>query len=237
MKRAFVSFFLLFSALILNAQTAKFYAKKLTFAKGASIENTRLEKAMEMQWLINGKLLRFGEDTIEVVPNKNKLDTIYFKRDTKMEWDTIICNIAEPKVYELVYNDCYGVFEVYSTKKRIPMKVEVAIKGKSNKMFLARLEETGKVINGSGELSITPLCRSAMKPYIFWIMLQQVEVCTDTGNCEKNEEFCIQKENGERDYSFSYTVTKTITKFLFMPLTDKPLRVSYKPEKNKLKIK
>ncbi len=236
MKKSVALLFLSLSINFIHAQNAKFYADTVLLRSYVGSQK-EFDRAMEMRWLIKGQPLLFGSDTVEVIPDKTKLDTIFYKWNAKRDWDTIICNIAEPHTYNFTFNTCCGGFDVQRNKKRIPMKVEVAIKGVSNKMYLARLGETGKVINGSGKQIITPLCRSAMKPNIFWVMLQQVKVCTDTGNCEKNEEFCIQKENGERDYSFSYTVQKTITKFLYMPLTDKPLRVSYKPERNKLKIK
>lgn len=236
MKKLLASFLLFVSCCAVYGQMAKFYADTAVMRRYTGSQN-EFDKAMEMQWLINGKSLSFGSDTVEIAPDKTILDTVFFKRDSKTNWDTIICNIAEPNTYNFTYNTCCGVFDVQLKKKRIPMKLRVAVKGTTNKMYLARLEETGKVIEGTGEKTITPLCRSMMKSHIYWVMLQEVEVCADVGNCEKNEEFCIQKENGERDYTFSYTVQKTITKFLYMPLNDKPLRISFKPEKNKLKVK
>lgn len=218
------------------AQTAKFYADT-TVMRSYTGSQKEFDKAMEMQWLINGKPLSFGSDTVEIIPDKNVFDTIFYKRNAKAKWDTIICNIAKPNTYAIRYNACCGAFDIVNENKRVSMKLRFSIKGKSSNMYLARLGETAKYIVGKDSKTITPLCRSAMKPNIFWVMLQQVEICTNEGNCEKNEEFCLQTETGEADYDFSYTVKKTIAKFLYLPLDDKPLRISYKPEKGKLKVK
>ena len=236
MKKLVVLLFLIVSSYTLFGQMAKFCADT-TLLRSYTGNQNEFEKAMEMQWLINGKSLSFGSDTVKILPDKTTMDTIFFRRNTNTKWDTILCNIALPYTYNFTLNVCCGAFDVQRDKKRIPLKAEFTIKGDTKKMFLGRLEETAKFMVGEDKKTITPLCRSVMKSHIYWVMLQEIYRCNDEGNCERNEEFCIQTENGEPYYDFSYKVVKTITKFLYMPLTDKPLRITYKPEKNKLKIK
>lgn len=193
-----------------------------------------------MQWRINGKEMGYG-DTVRVVTDE-VFDTVFFKRNSKSDWDTIICNVTVPHHYRFTYNACCGGFDVddITLRKKPRGKAFFKLYGKGSDDYLGFLGETGIWINKNPDnLPVTSLCRSAMSPNIYWVQLKEIEVCKDSIGCTNLESDleCYLVDSKET-YEFYYREKKTITRFLYMPLDDeKPLTVIFNVNKNSVLLK
>lgn len=231
MKKLLATGLLLFAVLAAHGQMAKFYFSN-KYNQAEEFEE------YDFEWRINGQPIKSIDDTVWIQPDPMRWDTILFTNNLQKHWDTVICNIALPNTYHFYINDCCMGFYVYNeTLSKLPQgKVKFRLKQKAQRLFLGRLGETAVVLDDKEEKEVTPLCRSAMASNIYWVQLQKINICNDRP-CESDGTICFKKENGEPEFSFNYEVSETLLRFLYMPLEDKPLRVSYKPENGKLKVK
>lgn len=194
------------------------------------------EEVSEQVWLINGQEMRYGSGIVKIKANPNKLDTILYKGYERQKFDTIICNISEPKKYKFFYNECCGAFNIQdeSTNRFIQGKIVYQLKRIDKKTYLGTLGEAGIIVNKNTD-TLNVNCRSAMSPNVYHISLRQIEECTDSQNC--NETICLQeKGNNEPNWSFGY---KTISKkldVLFMPLKSEPLIIIYDSKTDRIQI-
>ena len=131
------------------------------------------EKLHEMQWIINGKPLKYGLPPVKIKPDANKLDTILFKIRPNANWDTIICNIAKPDSLEFVYNPCCGAFNIrdVKTKKFTQAKVVFKIKTPSKNIYLGVMSEAGVLIKNNSTDTLKVTCSSVMSPNIVNVRL------------------------------------------------------------------
>jgi hypothetical protein len=217
----------------------KLFAQQAIFtAKPKEIDNH--QDIAQMQWSINGQLLTFGSDTVKITPNEKVLDTILFKRNEKSLWDTIICDIAQPRHYNFVYNECCGGFNVADGKTHSFIKGEVIFEKteQTQDVYLGLLGETGVLLH-RGNNTVLPMCRSAMSPNIFLIQLKEIEICADTAGCvgPDSDLQCYTTDGGQTTYDLYYRTKKTITRFLYMPLNEEPLKVIYNPVNKQIVIK
>src|SRR5687767_15034499 len=79
---------------VLSDRTAKFYADTAVFKK---LHGGGGNGVMENEWIINGKMLRYGMPAVEIIPDQSKLDTMYFRENKWQPWDTIYFNVKEPR--------------------------------------------------------------------------------------------------------------------------------------------
>ncbi|MGV3596910.1 MAG: hypothetical protein ACO1PI_03525 [Bacteroidota bacterium] len=234
MKRILPLLFVLFCSNEVFAQQATFTAG--WWKEEGEPDRHTLEDLKTMLWRINGKVLLYG-DTVKITPDEKVFDTVLFKRNSKSDWDTIICNIAKAHLYRFVYNACCGGFDIYNVTLNEKPKGSALFKlyGKGSGDYLGFWGETGILANKNpDELPVTSLCRSAMSPNIYWVQLQEIEVCKDSTGCANPESDleCYLIE-GKETYEFYYREKKAITRFLYMPLDDeKPLTVIYNVNKH-----
>lgn len=216
------------------------FAQQAIFTAGVGFEASEgshmIEDMKAMQWRINGIELLYG-DTVKITPDEKVFDTVLFKRNGNSDWDTIICNIAQPHQYCFTYNTCCGGFDVYNVTLDKKPKGSALFKlyGKGSGNYLGFWGETGILANKNpDEFPVTSLCRSAMSPNIYWVKLQEIEICKDSTGCTNPESDleCYLIE-GKETYEFYYLEKKAITRFIYMPLDDeKPLTVIYHMNKH-----
>lgn len=193
------------------------------------------ERALEAEWKINGKTLRYGSKPI-AVKTDNIIDTILFKQYKKSEWDTLICNITKPLNYTFQYNTCCGGFDVYDKTNRISGSVIFIVKSSDKKThYLGQLDGAGILVPQHNSDTLKPICWSPMHPNIYRLTLSEIEICKDTTNC--NEEICLyEKGKEEPNYGFGFKTISHKLNCLFLPLSNQPITVIYDPKTKIIKI-
>ncbi len=234
MKISSYIFITILTSLVSFGQTATFLADTTRF-----FNETRKDiynKIMEAEWRINGQTLHYGSKPIKIKTD-NILDTILFKQYSNSNIDTIICNITKAGNFKFYYNECCGGFNIANeSEKFIIGSIIFRIQGKDNKKkYLGTLGETGILVNSSSKDTLKTGCRSAMSPNVYKLTLSQIEICKDTINCKEGT--CLfEKGKKELNYEFSYkTVSKKID-CLFLPLSNQPIKVTYMPQKDRIRI-
>jgi hypothetical protein len=197
------------------------------------------DRAMEMEWKINGQTLHFGSKPIEVKPDSTTIDTIFYRRNLKSQWDTILCNIREPKNYLFVYNDCCDAFDVQDAilRRRTIGKVIFKLTEKNKNVFLGTLGESGVLINYPATTdTLVPICNSPMPPNIYQVTFSTIKICNDTVNCDYW--ICLSDEE-EKKYNNAFG-SRTVSEKMnihYVALDNEPLLVIYDPKTNKITLK
>ena len=101
---------------------------------------------------------------------------------------------------------------------------------------MGTLGETGILVNSSSKDTLKTGCRSAMSPNVYKLTLSQIEICKDTINCKEGT--CLfEKGKEELNYDFGYkTISKKID-CLFLPLSNQPIKMTYEPRTDRIRIK
>lgn len=221
-----------------NAQFATFTADSTELRKLIGDNNERLfNKILEMEWIINDDTLKFGSSEIYLITNENKLDTIYFKVNAKSAYDTLICNIAQPIKYRFIYNTCCGGFDVIEdkTNNRIGGKVLMKIsKSPVNEIYLGTFGEAGMIIGDAFKDTLSVTCTSAMSSNIYAVKLIQIESCKASETCETL--MCFQATFGKDKFDYDYKTVSQKLNFLYLPLSNKPLPITYNLLSNTISI-
>lgn len=222
---------------ILWGQTAIFYADTTDLRMYTGRNDDHFKRVMEMEWRINGQILRFGSKPIKIKPDPNKIDTLFYKQNKNAKWDTIICNIKEPLKYKFIYNTCCDGFNIAGTdNKFFQGKINFRLTGQTNKTFLGTLGEVGMLITTKTTDTLLPGCRSAMSPNIYWVNFKEIRECGDLSVCK--EDICLSEEGKEElNYEFKYSTISQKIKILFMPLSNDPLQIIYNTKTDKITIK
>lgn len=216
---------LLFITFIISIITS--FSQEATF----SLDTTRISKFKKngkyrenisaMEWIIDGKHLKFGDPSIKVKITPNKLDTIYFKGYLKLTYDTIICDIEKPENYILYYNTCCGAFNIHNSENEfIPGSINFKIINDIPiNEFLGILGEAGIKLGCSDTLK--PKCRSMLSPNIYPVQILQIDKCLDSLDCK---ETCLTLKNDNKPFfDYNYKELKKVISFLYMPLSISPL--------------
>lgn len=216
---------------------AEFMADSTELRKLFSGDHNGFRKILEMEWIIQKDTLRFGQKSIQVVPNKYKIDTIYFKVDDQSGYDTLICNISEAKKYNFNYNTCCNGFNIYDFESNRMVKGSILLElsnAKESNKYLATLGEAGMIINNNVYDTIKVNCRSAMSPNIYNVSISQIKDCKNKEKCI--ELMCLQIPGiNEFEYDYEYEVISEIEKFNYLPLSNNPLKINYDLEQGKIK--
>jgi hypothetical protein len=186
----------------------------------------------ETKWIINNQILTYGSRPIKVIPNPHKIDTILFRQNNERDFDTIICNIANPYSYKFVFNGCCGGFNVSSDSIKNRPSLRLKLNTPKNEKYLGILGSSGKLLTQQD--TIKDFCKSALTPNVFPVQLLKISNC-ENDDCE--ELMCLI-EDGLLDYgdNFNYQISKEILNFLFMPLNNEPLEIFYDAKQQKIKI-
>jgi hypothetical protein len=223
---------------ILWGQSATFYADSTSLWQDVGRKKQLLDRVMEMEWKINGHVLRFGSKPLGVNADPNTIDTLFYRQNSKAKWDTIICNIKEAVTYKFTYNTCCDGFNVSgSNGKFIKAKVHFRLIGKAkHKTFLGTLGEAGILVDVSTTDTLLPGCRSAMSPNIYSLSFKEVQVCTDSSRCK--EDICLfEKDKEEMNYEFKFRTISSKLHILFMPLSGDPIQITYNADSDKITIR
>lgn len=202
------------------------------------IELKYSEQIADQFWIIDGKKLRYGNETIRVKVNPNKLDTIYFKAYRRNMLDTIICNISTATKYKFHFNECCGAFNVSneSENKFITGSILYSLTtSDSSKKYLGTLGEAGIMINENQRDTLTVNCRSAMSPNIYNLSLNEIEVCNSEKDCP-NGVCLVEKGKEDPNWDFGYTMVSSKMEMLYMPLSSEPIKINYDPLKKQIKM-
>lgn len=241
MKNILLILFLTFVAqLSYTQQFAEFSTDTTRFNQWLSKDNGKLpERISEQEWFINGQRMSYGSGVIKVLVDGNKLDTLLYKGYRRNQFDTIICNISEPKKYTFFYNDCCGAFNIQEDSSNRFIQGEIVYKLKTKKhssKYLGTLGEIGILINSKSDDTLTVGCRSAMSPNIYNISLQKIKIYKDS--TKNTEMICLQEKNSDLPlWDFTYKRIDQKLNFLFMPLKSEPLIIIYDENTDTLEIK
>jgi len=218
---------------ILFGQTAIFSADTLHFYEKKKYRLDRYNEIMEAEWRINGQTLHYGSEPLSIRID-HVLDTIYFKEFKNSKWDTLICNITEPKKYIFYHNECCGGFNI-SDGKFINGSVNFSIKSSDTKrLYLGTLGETGLLVKQKNQI-LKPGCRSPMFQNVYSITFSEIEISKDTS--DRIDILCLYEEGKEQlNYEFAYRTISLKLDFLFLPLSNQPIKVTYIPKTGKIKI-
>ena len=90
------------------------------------------ERISKELWYINGQEMRYDGKTIKIKVNPDKFDTIVYYRQNQKRYDTVLCNVATPNKYMLIYNECCGFFNDKTKESIIRYFLDLKIKMKNN---------------------------------------------------------------------------------------------------------
>jgi hypothetical protein len=186
-------------------------------------------RLMEMTWRIHGQEMHWGSDTLRIAVDE-VLDTLYFQLEKDRKWDTLICNIREPKAYVFQYNTCCNYFDVHDPRPgikyhRILGKVSFRVRhGDKNVTYLGNVDDAGGLVQSNNAIVVEPYCRSAMFPNNYNVVISEVKDCTDSAAC--NQTVCLFEEgSSEPQYDFAFETVREFFHFRYLPLSVEPLVV------------
>lgn len=191
------------------------------------------KRIKEMRWKLNGKPLSFGSGPIQISANPSKFDTLLYQKNSKTNWDTIICNVAHSGQYSFVYNECCDGFNIkeVSTTSYYKLKVLYEINAKTRSKYLGTIDDAAMLVTTSTD-TLNPECRSPLHPNIYKLTLKKIRKCRDTVGC--SYAYCLVKKRKDDTSSLYYKVLDTKLEVLYMPLGDELLRVRYDDKRDRL---
>lgn len=228
---------MIFIANIAFAQTATFSADTLNLRKYANNQGL-FERILEREWIIQGQRLTYTSTPIQVIPDPQKIDTIYFKLNKQSAYDTILCNISEPNDYEFVYNTCCDGFNVKNnctgqfTRGSVIFKIEGKAK---KKKYMGSFGCAGELVQSKKMNHLKETCCSAMSPNIYPVSFSEIDLNPSIEENFSESLMCLFDDYQER-FDFRYKIITTKTKFLYMPLNTEPLMIIYHPKTNEIEL-
>jgi|GEM_PF-1588141 len=235
--------FLLLLLLPFNAwsQNITFFADTATLNTRVSKNWRSLSRVAEMEWKVGGQSMRFGSKPISLPIDPDKTDTLFFKWRANANWERILFNAKEPGAYAFIYNVCCDGFDIVRATNSnlgfISGKVSFQVSGRQqNQVLLGTFGEAGILIE-RGKNVLSRHCRSAMSSNIYWVTLQEIEICNDTTSCKQYA--CLYRKGFSEDdmYEISFKTISSKTEFLYMPLSDDPIQVFYDNKSGKLTVR
>ena len=191
---------------------------------------------LNSEWVIAGQHLTYGSPPIKVKTD-DLLDTIYFRTNSKRNWDTIICQISQAETYKFVYNDCCGGFYIADSNSHFfnPRMIFTVKNARKKDMFMGKLGDDGVLIDvgktNSDTLSIT--CHSILLPNVFNLSFQKIQISNDTTLALENA--CV-KNKVDINYEYTYITKKLYTQFLYMPLSNDCINITIDTKKKHFSI-
>lgn len=100
---------------------------------------------------------------------------------------------------------------------------------------MGTLGETGLLVKSTSKDTLSIGCRSAMSPNIYEITFREIEICKDTADCD--ESICLfEKGKEELNYNFVYKTVSKKMDCLFLPLSNRPIKITYDPRIDKIRF-
>jgi hypothetical protein len=219
----------------IEQKTTVFYAQR----RDTTLFSSEPEKNAE--WLINGQRLTWGSKPINITPNENLLDTIFF-RGEGVKWDTIICKIQIADSIFFRFNDCCGGFNAVFKPFKKPLikppylNVVFNLEIPSNKLFLGTIEQSGILAKYKSQDTLRSTCQSAMSSNVVNVYLSSISKCKNKANC-KNSVMCFHTSTqNQTDNPFEFNKKEELMQFLYLPLNNEVLKVNYNPKTGKKAI-
>jgi hypothetical protein len=211
--------------------------KMVTFSVDGESTASSSGHGMSDEWLIQGQKLTWYSKPISVRPNKNALDTIFF-RGGYPKWDTIICKIQEGDSITFRYNECCGGFNagVKPSKKSSELKIIFNLETPSNKSFLGVVGQAGILAKYGYQDTLNHGCESAMASNIKNVELLSINECKKQTNCTNSVMCFYTSTKNQADNPFSYDKKKKLLQFLYLPLRDEVLKINYNPKTDKMTV-
>lgn len=191
----------------------------------------------QMEWLVNGKSVNYSSGKVEVPFRADVMDTILFRQHLQAKWDTILCNIKHPRVYQFQYNHCCNAFDIADSNGRIvDTRITFEVIGnQSNRQYLGTFGDGAVLCEPNKINTLELLCWSPMTPNIHWVSFKEIEPCTEQ-DCEQNA--CLFTYSAtEPDFGFGYFNKRQWTEFLFMPLDQEALHVIFDESLGEIRLK
>ncbi|SFT38294.1 hypothetical protein SAMN05216474_0243 [Lishizhenia tianjinensis] len=188
----------------------------------------------QQEWYINGQKMTFLSDTVKVRVNAQQMDTILFGWGNN--FDTLLCNISQPKEYRLFYIACCSAFNIQDVAlgKFISGNVNFELKNSdTSKRYLALLSDSGILLNGQMKDTLTDHCRSAMSNSFYKLELKEIYSTIDSTKI--TEETCLQTSSKDAIY-FNYQTKRTFFSINYFPLSSQPEKIIYDFESGELRI-
>jgi len=231
-KSVFVSLIILGVMNAITAQQAVFVAdSSQDWMKYAAKEVAGYE------WRIQGQTLRFGSEPIKADINLNVVDTVFFRSQTRFQWDTILCIIDEPNTYLFQYNECCSCFNVMPADSTW-LKLHICFRLTGNTSgckLLGTIDECGLWVTEASTDTMVDFCRSAMKSSCYNVSLRETQKCIGS-DCISV--FCMYEDGKINDYpDYDYEVISSKFRYQFIPLSNRPVYIYYDPEQDIVRIR
>jgi hypothetical protein len=190
---------------------ATFYAEPIHDSNKESYN-----RKMEAQWLIRGQKLTYGSEAISIVPEKSRLDTIFFKEDNYWKWDTIICSIQSADSIVFKHNDCCDDCYVLNktldktlrSGRSIAPKIVFNIKSSSNKYYLGDCTGASVLAKFNIKDTLKHACPlSAMFSNVYRITLSEIKL-SNKGAKGSISADCFYTKDKRTDGKFHYKKTE-----------------------------
>ena len=217
------------------SQSATFYADTSRLWDYIGQSREYYDLAMESEWIIKGKSLRWGSPPVEVSPAGSGVDTVFFRLHERAEWDTLICMIKSGSSSTFVYNACCNYFDVIDhTGKRTEGKVSFELKGSmpKSKKYLGTIDGNGVQLTLTAQI-ISPMYRSPMFPNSYNVAIKEIRKCTGKDCLEA----VIMRPDGSIDLSYQYQIVDKILSFHYLPVSEEPVIISYDLDSGKVVIR
>jgi hypothetical protein len=217
------------------SQSATFYADTSRLWDYVGQSREYYDLAMETEWTIKGRSLRWGSPPVEVSPAESGVDTIFFRLHESAEWDTLICRIKSGSSSTFVYNACCTYFDVIDhAGKRTEGKVSFELMGliPKSKKYLGTIDGNGVLLTSTAQI-ISPMYRSPMFPNSYNVAIREIRKCAGK-DCE---EAVIQRPDGSIDLSYHYRIVDKILSFHYLPVSEDPIEVLYDVESGKVIVR
>jgi hypothetical protein len=217
------------------SQSATFYADTSLLWEYVGQSGEYYDLAMETEWIIKGKSLRWGSPPVEVSPAEFGVDSIFFRLHEKVEWDTLICRIKSGSSNTFVYNACCNYFDVIDhTGERTEAKVNFQLMGSipKSKKYLGTIDANGVLLTSIAQI-ISPIYRSPMFPNSYNVAIQEIRKCAGKDCLDA----AIQRPDGSIDVSYHYQIVDKILSFQYLPVSEDPIEVLYDVESGKVVVR
>jgi hypothetical protein len=202
------------------------------------------ERISKELWYINGQEMHYDGKTIKIKVNPDKFDTIIYFRQNQKTYDTVLCNVASPNKYTLIYNECCSFFNIKSKTTRINHSILFKLKNNyKNDLYLGSIYSsggaTGILVDEKTSQAAYSICHSAMSSHHMYISFSEIKMCEwedfDYENEDCNHSACLLTENGVMDDTeIQYKSLSTKMNLSWLCLNSDPLIVLYDPVTDKI---
>ncbi|MBL7898290.1 MAG: hypothetical protein JNJ99_07130 [Crocinitomicaceae bacterium] len=217
-----------YNAFCATEEYASFYANPFRRQSEIDTSSDNYKYIMGMKWIIDGKPFTWYDDTL-YVKTDSKPDTIFFQERVNGKIYQLICMISEPNHYNFIYNVCCGAFNVTWNSSNSWGGVQFNFQKTDPNYYLGTIHETGLVCHKDSINTVSPQCISAMANNIYPVSLNKIYLHKTSSSLNDSIPISCMTNSKEEylDDFAEFSVYKRCFDFLYLPLSDKPLKISY----------